>query len=353
MIVPCECGAKLKIDDAKIGPLGVKVRCPRCGNVLPVRKKAAATDRDKRTPGPDPSASPLGATVLVAHDSEVVRDTISTILIDAGFGVDTAVDGVEALRKATERKPKALVLDVGLPGIYGFELCERLKGNQETCGIKIILVSSVYDMKRYKRTPISLYGADDYIEKHHIPDFLPHKLKKLIFPEQSAPVDVKYAGQGRNELPETARPPDREFQPSLLTERLWHVAGSQASSSQAVQDAGDVQEGPALLPESFSLDGSIFQKEECDIPQVDAADPQAVEKARRFARIIVSDIALYNQEAVVEGLKNGSFYELLKNDVDEGRELYEKRVPKAIREQRDYYQEAFDNFISVQGKNVR
>lgn len=352
MIVPCECGAKLKIDDAKIGPLGIKVRCPRCGNVLPVRKEAAASDRDKRIPRPDSSASPSGAIVLVAHDSEVVRDTISTILIDAGFGVDTAVDGVEALRKAMERKPKALVLDVGLPGIYGFELCERLKGSQETCGIKIILLSSVYDMKRYKRTPVSLYGADDYIEKHHITDFLPHKLRKLIFPEQSAPVDVKYAGQVRSELPETARAPEREFQPSLLTECLGHVAGSQASSSRTVK-TGDVQEGPALLPESFSLDGSIFQKEECDIPKVDAADPEAVEKARRFARIIVSDIALYNQEAVVEGLKNGSFYDLLKNDVDEGRELYEKRVPKAIREQRDYYQEAFDNFISAQGKNVR
>ena len=39
MIVPCECGAKLKIDDAKIGPQGVKVRCPRCGNVIPVRSR--------------------------------------------------------------------------------------------------------------------------------------------------------------------------------------------------------------------------------------------------------------------------------------------------------------------------
>ena len=42
MIVPCECGAKLKIDEAKIGPLGVKVRCPRCGNILPVQKAARA-----------------------------------------------------------------------------------------------------------------------------------------------------------------------------------------------------------------------------------------------------------------------------------------------------------------------
>jgi hypothetical protein len=109
----------------------------------------------------------------------------------------------------------------------------------------------------------------------------------------------------------------------------------------------------AISPESLSLDSSIFQKEECDIPAVDAADPEAEEKARRFARIIVSDIALYNQEAVMEGLRNGTFYELLKNDVTEGRELYEKRVPATVRAKKDFYQEAFDNFIKTQKKVIR
>ena len=107
------------------------------------------------------------------------------------------------------------------------------------------------------------------------------------------------------------------------------------------------------MPESFSLDASIFQKEECDIPRVDELDPEAVEKARRFARIIVSDIALYNQDAGTEGLKRGTFYAMLQADIDEGRELYEKRVPTAIRAKKDYYQEAFDNFIAAQEKNVR
>jgi predicted Zn finger-like uncharacterized protein len=355
MIVPCECGAKLKIDESKIGPLGVKVRCPRCGNILPVQKEPepvkAGTDR------PVPAKAEAGTTVLVAHDSELVRDSISAVLIDAGFHVDTAKDGIEALKKATEKKPKALVLDVGLPGIYGFELCERLKGSQETSDIKIVLVSSVYDMRRYKRTPITLYGADDYIEKHHIQDFLPLKLRKLIFPEQF-PGEGAAAGAGKSELPEMARPPEREFQPSLLTESLSAPAFSEepVPASRGLSQKAelpDIQEGAAVLPESFSLDRSIFQKEECDIPRVDAADPEAVEKARRFARIIVSDIALYNQEAVAEGLRNGTFYELLKADVDEGREIFEKRVPKVIRDQKDYYQEAFDNFIRAQKKNVR
>lgn len=355
MIVPCECGAKLKIDETKIGPSGVRVRCPRCGNILPVSKLSEGPGK-KTSRGTQPGAAGPGPVVLVAHDSEVVRDTIGAVLLEAGFGVDTAADGVEALKKATENKPKGLVLDVGLPGIYGFELCERLKGNDTTRDIKIILLSSVYDMRRYKRTPVTLYGADDYIEKHHIHDFLPLKLRKLIFPEQFAASQTVPPGVGRSELPEMARPPEREFEPSLLGKGFNDARfGTQSSSlPSTAQKAGqDVQEATALLPESLSLERSIFQKEECDIPKVDAADPEAVEKARRFARIIVSDIALYNQEAVEEGLKNGTFYELLQTDVNEGREIYEKRVPKAVRDQKDYYQEAFENFIKAQGKNVR
>jgi predicted Zn finger-like uncharacterized protein len=351
MIVPCECGAKLKISEEKISGQGAKVRCPRCGNILPVQKTAPGGTGAQTTGLPrQPAASSSAPVVLVAHDSEMVRDTIGSVLLEAGFRMDTAADGHEALRKATVNKPAALVLDVGLPGIYGFELCERLKGNRQTSGIKIILLSSVYDMRRYKRTPVNLYGADDYIEKHHIPDLLSVKLRKLIFQGQQA---AAVAPSRQSELPEMARPPEREFQSSMLGARYRPDEPRLNQAATAPADRSDIQEGASVLPESFSLDASIFQKEECDIPRVDAADPAAIEKARRFARIIVSDIALYNQEAVVEGLKNGTFYELLKTDIDEGREIYDKRVPEAIKRQKDYYQEAFDNFIQSHQKNVR
>ncbi len=369
MIVPCECGAKLRIDDSKIESKGVKVRCPRCGNVIVVQKQPS-------TPEPFVSAAPLsspgqgGDIVLIAHDSEVVRDMIGGILLDAGFRVETAADGVETLKKAEETNPQVLLLDVGLPGVYGFELCERLKEDGQTKGIKIILLASVYDMTRYKRTPVSLYGADDYIEKHHIADDLPHKINKLIHPEQYAAAPAKTAVLP-SYAPAVLKPVSREFSPAELgpesTARPGQGSTDVSGTARPAVPPADregtlpyfaadlpqaASESQPITPESFSLDASIFQKEECDIPRVDEADPEALEKARRFARIIVSDIALYNQEAVAEGLRNGTFYELLKNDIDEGRELFEKRVPSVIRSQKDYYQEAFDNFIAAQ-KNVR
>jgi predicted Zn finger-like uncharacterized protein len=364
MIVSCECGAKLKIDDAKISGKAMKVRCPRCGNVLPVQQQSSAPlTPSRKTAAPLAAPASLSdALVLVAHDSDVVRKTVTEFLSEAGFRVDTAADGIEALRKVIEKKPQGMVLDVGLPGIYGFELCERLKGNPETLSTKIVLLSSVYDMRRYKRTPTNLYGADDYIEKHHIPDFLVSKLRKLIYPEQCGSELHGIKDHSHHTLPEMSRPPAREFESSLLSSQ--HPVQAERPHADALQPRSavpkpastetDGQEVSALFPESLSLDASIFQKEECDIPRVDEADPEAVEKARRFARIIVSDIALYNQEAVIEGLTNGTFYDLLRKDVDEGRDLYEGRVPNLIRAKKDYYQEAFDNFVAAaQKKNVR
>lgn len=362
MIVPCECGAKLKIDDAKIATKGVKVRCPRCGNIIqvpPASRPLTSSDAPPSRPACD-SSQASGSLVLVAHDSAVVREMVCDVLSGTGFQTDIAVDGVDALKKAAALRPAVIIVDVGLPGIYGFELCDRLKNNAETSGIKIILLASVYDATRYKRTPVSLYGADDYIEKHHIPDKLARKVSSLLFPEP--------------EHKDAAEPPPeaREFDTSFLNTEIRMQPGAsepfsggtaapappfaQGGQGETAGEWGIEQthghEHPTISPDSLSLDSSIFQKEEYDMPAVNEADPEAVEKAKRFARIIVSDIALYNQDAVAQGINEGTFYNLLSDDIAEGRDLYDKRVPAAIKEIKDFYQEAFDNFIAAQ-KNVR
>ena len=74
-------------------------------------------------------------------------------------------------------------------------------------------------------------------------------------------------------------------------------------------------------------------------------ESEAHVKARRFARLIVSDIALYNQESVEEGVLNDTFYELLGEDVLEGRALYEQRIPQEIRHRTSYLEEAFEELI--------
>ncbi len=391
MIVPCECGAKLRLDDSRITEKGVKVRCPRCGNILLARKPApapaAATAPAAPAKAPKAAAPALSATssssitVLVAHENEAVRNMIRDVLLDAEYKVETAAEGVEALKKATEMRPQVMVLDVGLPGIYGFELCERLKDDNQTSEMKIILLTSTYDMSRYKRTPVSLYGADDYIEKHHVADELALKIRKLIHPEEYAEApapapEAEPAPPAPDAPPAAIRQPatpaapvrpaakkseEDMFSPSSLLKMDTEAPAASASSASSASASSSwldtfiqqAQDGAAMAPDSIMLESSIFEKGEGDIPSVDESDPRAVEKAKRFARIIVSDIALYNQETVSTGIRNGNFFELLKEDVEEGRRLYENRVPETIRRKKDFYQEAFDNFIEAQKKIVR
>ncbi|MDQ5872191.1 MAG: hypothetical protein M3547_08325 [Acidobacteriota bacterium] len=63
------------------------------------------------------------------------------------------------------------------------------------------------------------------------------------------------------------------------------------------------------------------------------------EEARRFARLLASEIKLYNEHAVAVGRKHGNLYALLAGDIERGRALYEERVPRETRAGADYYYE--------------
>lgn len=70
------------------------------------------------------------------------------------------------------------------------------------------------------------------------------------------------------------------------------------------------------------------------------------EKAKRLARLIVSDIVLYNQAAVDEGIRTNRFAELLAHDIQEARNLYAQRIPEEIRSGTSYLEDAFAELIS-------
>jgi CheY-like chemotaxis protein len=343
---------------------------------------------------------PSSSIILVAHDSNLVAQMVQGVVKEAGLTVVHAVDGLDALKKATALKPKVMIVDVGLTGIYGFELCERLKGDPDTRNIKIILLSSVYGLTAYKRNPVTLYGADDYIEKHHIPDRLVSKLRQLLSGQPTATQDLPsdlaastgYASPAPKQSPRTAAAvtanPSRQVPdtpkatdvlpkvpvtldisrksvssqsspaPGVKPPKVEEPRALQASPPPAVAAKTEPPKPeirrPVMQDESLRLDASFFEQDEDEASvkaqQKGAVDPEEVERARRFARLIVSDIALYNQEAVAEGIAKGTFYDLLNEDITEGRALYEKRVPEIIRQSKDYFQEAFDNFIAAKKK---
>ncbi len=118
--------------------------------------------------------------VLVAHEAEALLTDIANVLGNAGFAVVPVRDSGDALRLMIETRPDAVVLDVALTTVRAFELIDQVRASAELAEIKIILVASVYNRTAYKRKPMKLYGADDYVEQHHIVDLLPAKLYGLL-----------------------------------------------------------------------------------------------------------------------------------------------------------------------------
>jgi two-component system, NtrC family, sensor kinase len=102
-------------------------------------------------------------TILVVDDNPTNLDVLSETLSGAGFRVAFAVDGESAIRQVQYRLPALILLDVMMPGIDGFETCQRLKADPATQAVPIIFTTALADADN-KVKGLSL-GAVDYITK--------------------------------------------------------------------------------------------------------------------------------------------------------------------------------------------
>ena len=116
------------------------------------------------------TATTPGATILVAEDENNVLEMVVVILCDAGYQVLRASDGFTALSLALEEKPDLVISDVNMPGLDGFDLCERLRADRDLARIPFIFLTGL-DRRVDVRRGMGL-GADDYLTKPFEPDEL-------------------------------------------------------------------------------------------------------------------------------------------------------------------------------------
>ncbi|HEY9722678.1 MAG TPA: response regulator [Oscillatoriaceae cyanobacterium] len=81
-------------------------------------------------------------TLLLVEDNPDTVEFLSKRLVEAGYGVLVARNGVDALRLATQEVPSAVVLDINLPQLNGDEVCRRLRGQSATARIPVIFVTA-------------------------------------------------------------------------------------------------------------------------------------------------------------------------------------------------------------------
>ena len=110
-----------------------------------------------------------GHRILVVDDESSISDLISTSLRFVGFDVRTAASGSEALTVAEEFKPHALILDVMLPDLDGFEVCRQIRNEGLNVGVLFLTAKDGMEDKVAGLT----IGGDDYMTK-------PFSLEELV-----------------------------------------------------------------------------------------------------------------------------------------------------------------------------
>lgn len=298
MIITCPaCSARFRLAENRyIDKKRLTLRCARCQKVFQVD---ISTRRNTDTP--DRSL----LRILVAHGDPQLCATIQEVLNRSEMACRVCSDGDQALSLMEQEAPHVVVLDVALPGLYAFEAVEKIRRRPGLDHVKVLLVSSVYNKTAYKRTPVSLYGADGYIEKHHIPGDLVFKISQLLAGERHP------------------------------------------SSSSATEVAGSDRKSPSVAASFVErMKDRIHDLEEQEGGETES------EKARRFARIIVADIALYSQPKVDEGLVNGNFFEAMAPEIAEGRRLFEERFSGAAGQQVEFFQQALSDFVASREKEL-
>jgi two-component system OmpR family response regulator len=221
--------------------------------------------------------------ILIVDDEASMRDLIASALELAGFDVDVAADGYEALATAASFAPHLIVLDVGMPGLSGLEVCSRLRDNgDETPVIFLTARDGVTDT-------VAGFGAggDDYVTK-------PFHLKELV-----ARVDAVLKRSDRSGSPDRLTCEGLELEES--THRVWRD-GQRVELSPTeykllrylLVNAGVVVSKPQILEAvwqyDFGGDASVVETYMSTLRRkVDRPETRLIHTVRGFGYVIRSE----------------------------------------------------------------
>ncbi len=120
--------------------------------------------------------------ILIAEDERAIADLQRLYLTDAGYGVHVERDGTGALAAILRLRPAVVVLDIGLPGLDGLEVCRRMRAADDWTPVVFV---TARDDEVDRIVGLEL-GADDYVTKPFSPRELVARIRTLLRREQLA-----------------------------------------------------------------------------------------------------------------------------------------------------------------------
>ncbi|HYO26178.1 MAG TPA: response regulator [Lacipirellulaceae bacterium] len=116
--------------------------------------------------------------ILIADDNEANVELLEAYLSGMDVDVAIAVDGQDTLDKAAAFKPHLILLDVMMPKLSGFEVCQKLKADPETRRIMILMVTALNEHGDMERAVEA--GTDDFLSKPVNKDALLKRVENML-----------------------------------------------------------------------------------------------------------------------------------------------------------------------------
>jgi DNA-binding response OmpR family regulator len=117
-------------------------------------------------------------TVLIADDEPNIVISLEFLMKREGYAVSVARDGPSALAAVRHSKPDLVLLDVMMPGLSGFEVCQAVRADETLAGVKILMLSA-----KGRDTDLAkgqAMGADAYVTKPFSTQELAAKVRELL-----------------------------------------------------------------------------------------------------------------------------------------------------------------------------
>jgi DNA-binding response OmpR family regulator len=122
--------------------------------------------------------------ILVVEDNADQLELIRSVLEKAGFAIGTAANGTDALVKTRSISPDLIVLDLMLPGLNGFDICETLRKDPLTASVPIVMLTGL--CSQFGRLAGLESGANDFLTKPFKVEELVSKVDKLLQSQTSS-----------------------------------------------------------------------------------------------------------------------------------------------------------------------
>ena len=141
-------------------------------------------------------------TILVAEDDPDIRELVTTRLTLAGYRTSFAADGATALQSIIHSRPSAVVLDINMPNLSGFDVLQRLR-REPSLGRIPVLVLTARGSSQDVRDALKL-GAKDYLAKPFDDQELLRRVNRLLRPVR--PVLAPAVNKGAQTSPQVPGP---------------------------------------------------------------------------------------------------------------------------------------------------